>query len=70
MMIDLLCGPLNGNPYGPTISGMFTEMDTPRRLGAFFLMLDPSRFAGGENAWPTPSTKPSPGHSATNRDPP
>lgn len=48
MMIDLLCGPLNGNPYGPTISGMFTELDTPRRLGAFFLILDPSRFAGGE----------------------
>ena len=47
MMIDLLCGPLNGNPYGPTISGMFTELDAPRRLGAFFLMIDPSRFAGG-----------------------
>ena len=47
LMIDLLCGPLNGNPYGPTISGMFTEMDTPRRLGAFFLMIDPARFAGG-----------------------
>ena len=48
MMIDLLCGPLNGNPYGPTISGMFTELDAPRRLGAFFLVIDPSRFAGGE----------------------
>lgn len=47
LMIDLLCGPLNANPYGPTISGMFTEMDTPRRLGAFFLMIDPQRFAGG-----------------------
>lgn len=47
LMIDLLCGPLNGNPYGPTISGMFTEMDAPRRLGAFFLMIDPARFAGG-----------------------
>jgi ureidoglycolate dehydrogenase (NAD+) len=48
LMIDLLCGPLNGNPWGPTISGMFTELDLPRRLGAFFLMLDPLRFAGGE----------------------
>ena len=47
LMIDLLCGPLNGNPYGPTISGMFTELDAPRRLGAFFLMIDPTRFAGG-----------------------
>lgn len=47
LMIDLLCGPLNGNPYGPTISNMFTAMDEPRHLGAFFLMLDPMRFAGG-----------------------
>jgi ureidoglycolate dehydrogenase (NAD+) len=48
LMIDLLCGPLNGNPWGPKISNMFTELDEPRRIGAFFLMLDPSRFAGGE----------------------
>ena len=47
LMIDLLCGPLNGNPWGPKISGMFTALDEPRRLGAFFLMLDPLRFAGG-----------------------
>ena len=48
LMIDLLCGPLNGNPYGPTISNMFTDLDQYRHLGAFFLMLDPMRFAGGE----------------------
>lgn len=47
LMIDLLCGPLNGNPWGPTISNMFTALDEPRHLGAFFLMLDPQRFAGG-----------------------
>ena len=47
LMIDLLCGPLNGNPYGPTISNMFTELDEFRHLGAFFLVLDPQRFAGG-----------------------
>lgn len=47
LAIDLLCGPLHGNPYGPHISGMFTELDTPRRLGAFFIVLDPLRFAGG-----------------------
>ena len=29
------------------ISGMFTALDEPRHLGAFFLMLDPMRFAGG-----------------------
>lgn len=48
LMIDLLCGPLNANPWGPTISNMFTALDEPRRLGAFFLMLDPARFAGGD----------------------
>ncbi len=47
LMVDLLCGPLNGNPYGPTISNMFNAMDEYRHLGAFFLMLDPMRFAGG-----------------------
>lgn len=51
LMIDLLCGPLNANPYGPTISNMFTAMDQPRHLGAFFMVLDPLRFAGG-NALP------------------
>ncbi|WP_119157350.1 Ldh family oxidoreductase [Caldimonas tepidiphila] len=47
LMIDLLCGPLNANPYGPQISGMFTELERPRHLGAFFIVLDPMRFAGG-----------------------
>ncbi len=47
LMIDLLCGPLHGNPFGPRIPGMFTELDAPRRLGAFFIVLDPVRFAGG-----------------------
>ena len=47
LVIDLLCGPLNGNPWGPHIPGMFTELDRPRRLGAFFIVLDPRRFAGG-----------------------
>jgi ureidoglycolate dehydrogenase (NAD+) len=47
LMIDLLCGPLHGNPYGPLIPTMFGELDTPRRLGAFFIVIDPMRFAGG-----------------------
>ncbi|MBS3989984.1 MAG: Ldh family oxidoreductase [Dethiobacter sp.] len=47
LMIDLLCGPLNGNPYGPLIPGMFDRMDEHRRLGAFFIVIDPGRFAGG-----------------------
>jgi ureidoglycolate dehydrogenase (NAD+) len=47
LVIDLLCGPLNGNPYGPHIPGMFSALDAPRRLGAFFIVMDPARFAGG-----------------------
>lgn len=47
LMIELLCGPLNGNPYGPQIGPMYEELTRPRRLGAFFIVIDPQRFAGG-----------------------
>lgn len=47
MMVDLLCGPLHANPIGPELSDMFHALDAPRRLGAFFMVLDPARFAGG-----------------------
>lgn len=47
MMIELLCGPLNGNPFGPHISPMYDALDRARELGAFFIVIDPSRFAGG-----------------------
>ncbi|WP_313621534.1 Ldh family oxidoreductase [Achromobacter sp.] len=47
MMVELLCGPLNGNPFGPHISSMYEALDTPRELGAFFIVIDPARFAGG-----------------------
>ena len=47
LVIDLLCGPLNGNPWGPHIPPMFGDLDAPRRLGAFFIVIDPQRFAGG-----------------------
>jgi ureidoglycolate dehydrogenase (NAD+) len=46
LMIDLLCGPLLGNPFGPHIPSMFEAMDAPRRLGAFFIAIDPDRFGG------------------------
>ncbi len=46
LVVDMLCGPLLGNPYGPHIPSMFHAMDRPRRLGAFFIALDPGRFAG------------------------
>jgi ureidoglycolate dehydrogenase (NAD+) len=47
LVVDLLCGPLLGNPYGPHIPSMFHALDEPRRLGAFFIALDPEHFAGG-----------------------
>lgn len=46
-MIELLCGPLNGNPFGPHISPMYEQLEVARRLGAFFIVMDPGRFAGG-----------------------
>jgi ureidoglycolate dehydrogenase (NAD+) len=47
LVVDLLCGPLLGNPYGPHIPPMFEAMEAPRRLGALLIALDPARFAGG-----------------------
>jgi ureidoglycolate dehydrogenase (NAD+) len=46
-MIDLLCGPLNGMPFGPHIPPMYTALSRRRRLGSFFIAIDPVRFAGG-----------------------
>ncbi len=45
--IDMLCGPLNGMAYGPHLTKMYEQLDQHRRLGSFFLALDPHRFAGG-----------------------
>jgi ureidoglycolate dehydrogenase (NAD+) len=47
LMIDLLCGPLNGMPFGPHIPEMYARLTRRRRLGSFFIVLDPRRFAGG-----------------------
>lgn len=47
LAVELLCGPLNGNPWGPLIGPMYAELERPRHLGAFFVVLDPMRFAGG-----------------------
>ena len=46
-MIDLLCGPLNGMPFGPHIPPMYTALSRRRHLGSFFIAIDPARFAGG-----------------------
>lgn len=47
LIVELLCGPLNGNPWGPQIGPMYAELERPRHIGAFFVVLDPQRFAGG-----------------------
>lgn len=47
LVVELLCGPLHGNLYGPQIGPMYAALTQPRRIGAFFIALDPMRFAGG-----------------------
>lgn len=47
-MIDLLCGPLNGMPFGPHIPKMYEQLSRRRKLGSFFIAIDPKRFAGGK----------------------
>lgn len=47
LMVDLLCGPLNAAPFGRHIPSMFQNLDSTRRIGAFFIVIDPERFAGG-----------------------
>jgi ureidoglycolate dehydrogenase (NAD+) len=46
-LIDLLCGPLNGMPYGPHIPPMYTELGARRNLGSLMMVFDPRRFPGG-----------------------
>jgi ureidoglycolate dehydrogenase (NAD+) len=49
-LIDVLCGPLNGMPFGPHIPAMYGDrktMQTRRQLGSLLVALDPRRFAGG-----------------------
>jgi ureidoglycolate dehydrogenase (NAD+) len=46
-LIDLLCGPLNGMPFGPHIPAMYTGLSRRRKLGSFMIALDPRRFGGG-----------------------
>lgn len=48
-MIELLCGPLNGMPYGLNISSMYEDLKARRHLGSFVIAIDPMRFFGGVN---------------------
>jgi len=45
-IIDMLCGPLNGMPYGPNITSMYKDMDKKRSLGSLVIAIDPERFGG------------------------
>jgi ureidoglycolate dehydrogenase (NAD+) len=46
-LIDILCGPLNGMPYGPHIPAMYGDLSARRNLGSLMAAIDPARFAGG-----------------------
>lgn len=46
-MIDILCGLLNGAPFGPHIPPMYQDLTARRRLGSLMMAVDPSRFGGG-----------------------
>jgi ureidoglycolate dehydrogenase (NAD+) len=47
LLVELLCGALHGNPSAPNLPTVTTQLDAPSRRGAFFIVLDPLRFAGG-----------------------
>lgn len=47
LMIELLCGPLNGMPWGPNIGPMYEQLSERRHLGSFVIAIDPMRFFGG-----------------------
>ncbi|MCS7063324.1 MAG: Ldh family oxidoreductase [Methylacidiphilales bacterium] len=45
-VIDALCGPLNGMPFGPHIPKMYGDLDQYRYLGSLIIAIDPNRFIG------------------------
>jgi ureidoglycolate dehydrogenase (NAD+) len=47
MLIEILCGPLSGMPFGPHISPMYGDLAARRNLGSLMMAIDPGRFAGG-----------------------
>ncbi len=47
LMIELLCGPLNGMPSADRIPPMFADLHERRHLGSLVMAIDPLRFAGG-----------------------
>jgi ureidoglycolate dehydrogenase (NAD+) len=47
-LIDMLCGPLNGMPFGPHITPMYESLDKHRNLGSLMIAVDLSRFPSGD----------------------
>ncbi len=47
-LIDILCGPLNGMPFGFQIPAMYGDLSVRRSLGSLMMAVDPRRFAGGQ----------------------
>jgi ureidoglycolate dehydrogenase (NAD+) len=48
LMIDLLCGAMNGMTYGRHINNMYEQLDQPRKIGHLMIAIDPGRFAGAQ----------------------
>ena len=44
MVIDILGSLLSGMPWGPHINQMYREMESPRKLGHFFVAIDVEKF--------------------------
>jgi ureidoglycolate dehydrogenase (NAD+) len=44
MVIDILCSVLSGMPWGPHINAMYGEMDEPRKLGHYMMIMDVEPF--------------------------
>jgi ureidoglycolate dehydrogenase (NAD+) len=47
LMIDLMCGPLNGMASAGNIGEMYGDLSVRRKLGGLTLAIDPARFSGG-----------------------
>ena len=44
LMIDIMAGALTGAGFGPRINSMYDNFDEPQNVGAFFQLIDISRF--------------------------
>lgn len=49
MAVEVLSAILNGCPFGPHVPPVFRDdIDTPGKLGHFFIAIDPRRFPGSK----------------------